>query len=448
MSLTTTWDQIQEEIRGKFDAESFRHWFGPIDMEERKDQIILWVPTLFHKDWLDNHFRDDIAGQASQLTGRSIAVKVSLRTEAGKAAAGREAARGLNRTAKRSPSSPSPAADFLNALYTFESFVVGPTNQYAHATCLAVAEAPARTYNPLFIYGDSGLGKTHLMHAIGHRALQLRPETKIIYCSAENFTNEFIHAIKDQRMDAFQKKYRRCDILLVDDVHFLANKDRSQEEFFHTFNELYESSRQLVISSDKPPKEIPMLEDRLRSRLGWGITTDLQPPDPETRLAILRKKAEESDIDIPQDCLEFIAQHFRSNIRDLEGALRRVHAMATFSNRRIDKKQTEEALRDLIQTRRATPLSVEQIQKTVADYFKVTPQELKGKRRTVDVTLPRQVAMFICRELTSLSLPVIGTEFGGRDHTTVLHSCKKIGHLVERDRHIQSMINEIKSSLR
>ncbi len=443
------WDAIQRELRTKIDDESFKGWFGVVEVEERKNTLILWVPSLFHKDWINQHYKDEIISSASHLNGEPVEVRILCKHEGvrQKQRIGPPIAVKPGRQAPKARPSVSPAADFLNPLYTFDSFIVGTSNQFAQAACQAVAEAPGRIYNPLFIYGGVGLGKTHLMQAIGHHVLRQNPETKVIYVSAEQFTNEFINSLKDSRMEIFQKKYRQCDLLLIDDIQFLSNKDRSREEFFHTFNDLYESNRQLVVSSDRTPQEIP-LEDRLRTRLSHGLVTDIQPPNIETRIAILRKKADDADILIPDECIEFIATKLRSSIRDLEGALMRVGAMATFTNRSINVALTQEALRDLMESHRDTRISVDQIQKAVSEYFKVMPQELKGKRRTSDVTLPRQVAMFICREITGLSLPVIGMEFGGRDHTTVLHSCKKIADLMERDRHIQAVVSEIKATLR
>lgn len=440
------WESIQDDLRTKIDGESYHAWFGQVEVEEQKNYLVIWVPTLFHKDWIDNHYKEGITSFAAKKYGGPVIVKVLCKSEGSKTKS-RQVIKG-GKFGKRLREPISPAADFLNPIYTFESFVVGASNQFANAASLAVADSPGRIYNPLFIYGGVGLGKTHLMQAIGHHVLRNHPETKAIYVSAEQFTNEFINALKDGRTDAFRRKYRSADLLLIDDIQFLANKERSQEEFFHTFNEIYESHRQIVISSDRPAGEIPTIEDRLKSRLTWGLITDIQPPNLETRIAILRKKADEADIEIPSECLEYIATRIRSNIRELEGALMRVSAMATFTNRTINMDITQEALRDLTESHRDTRITVEQIQKSVSEYFKVTTQELKGKRRSSDITLPRQVAMFLCREITGLSLPVIGTEFGGRDHTTVLHSCKKISGLLERDRSMQTILSDIKATLR
>ncbi|MBL4888731.1 MAG: chromosomal replication initiator protein DnaA [Candidatus Lindowbacteria bacterium] len=436
------WESIQEDLRGKIDKESFEAWFGKVDVEERKNNLIIWVPTLFHKDWIDNHYKEGIVTSATKFMGHTVKVKVMCQVDESNLK-GQKQTRRRGRRAKRIP----PEASFLNPLYTFDAFVVGESNQYANAACLAVAESLSRIYNPLFIYSRPGLGKTHLMQAIGHQVIQNNPETKVIFTNAENFTNEFINSIRDGRTDAFHKKYRSCDLLLVDDIQFLANKQKSQEEFFHTFNELYESSRQLVIASDRPPKDIPTIDERLKTRLEWGLLADIQPPELEHRVAILRKKADEADTEVPEECIEYIATKITTSIRELEGALLRVIARASFTKSEITLDQTQDALKDLTESHRDTRVSVDEIQKAVSEYFKVTTQELKGKRRSSDVTLPRQVAMFLCRQITGMSLPVIGSEFGGRDHTTVLHSCKKIGGLVESDRHMQDTLSEIKATL-
>lgn len=434
------WTAVLDDLKSKIDQEAYESWFGPVEAEERKNTLILWVPTLFHKDWLDNHYKEGISSVASQHVGGKIRVKVQCRVDSIKQKKTKPSAR------TRAESAASDSA-CLNPLYTFDSFVVGTSNQFAHAACLAVAESPSKTYNPLFIYGGVGLGKTHLMHAIGHFHLRNNPDANILYVRAEQFTNEYINSLKESRIASFQKKFRSAEVLLIDDIQFLANKERSQEEFFHTFNELYESDHQLVIASDRPPREIPTIQDRLRSRLEWGLITDVKAPNLETRIAILRKKAEDANLEIPANCLEYIASKVRSNIRELEGALMRVGAMASFTNQPITLGQTQDALRDLMETHRDARITVDQIQKAVSEFFKVSTQDLKGKRRSSDVTLPRQVAMFLCREITGLSLPVIGTEFGGRDHTTVLHSCKKITNLLERDRHLQNILQDIKTML-
>ncbi|NSW77027.1 MAG: chromosomal replication initiator protein DnaA [Candidatus Atribacteria bacterium] len=314
----------------------------------------------------------------------------------------------------------------LNPRYTFSSFVVGNSNKFAHAAAMAVAESPARSYNPLFIYGGVGLGKTHLMHAIGHHILEKNPSSRIVYASSEKFTNELINAIRDDKTEEFRQKYRNVDVLLIDDIQFLAGKERTQEEFFHTFNTLHEAFKQIVLTSDRPPKEIPTLEDRLRSRFEWGLIADIQPPDLETRIAILRKKAELEGVEVPEEVINFIANRIPSNIRELEGALVRIKAFCTLNRVSPNVEVTQEILKDILPRRENHKISILTIQRVVAEHFNLKPSLMRAKKRSKEVAYPRQVAMYLARELTDLSLPSIGEEFGGRDHTTVLHAYEKI----------------------
>ncbi len=314
----------------------------------------------------------------------------------------------------------------LNPRYTFSTFVVGNSNKFAHAAAMAVAESPARSYNPLFIYGGVGLGKTHLMHAIGHYVLARDPQLRIVYASSEKFTNELINAIRDDKTEDFRQKYRNVDVLLIDDIQFLAGKERTQEEFFHTFNTLHEAFKQIVLTSDRPPKEIPTLEDRLRSRFEWGLIADIQPPDLETRIAILRKKAEIEAVDIPDEVIYFIANHIPSNIRELEGALVRIKAFCTLNRVSPQLEVAQEILKDLLPRKENHKVSILTIQRVVAEHFNLKPSLMRAKKRSKEVAYPRQIAMYLARELTDLSLPSIGEEFGGRDHTTVLHACERI----------------------
>ena len=303
--------------------------------------------------------------------------------------------------------------------------MIGNSNRFAHAAALAVSEAPARAYNPLFIYGGVGLGKTHLMHAIGHHVINNTPSYRVMYLSSEKFTNEFINSIRDNKTEAFRNKYRTIDVLLIDDIQFLAGKERTQEEFFHTFNALHESNKQIIISSDRPPKEIPTLEDRLRSRFEWGLITDIQPPDLETRIAILRKKASSENISMDDDVILYIANNIVTNIRELEGAFIRVIAYSSLTKRKIDVPLAQETLQSIIAAyEKPKIITIEKIQKVTAEHFALRVDELKAKKRTKNVALPRQIAMYLARELTDSSLPKIGEEFGGRDHTTVMHAHK------------------------
>ncbi len=335
----------------------------------------------------------------------------------------------------------------LNPKYTFDTFVIGNSNRFAHAAALAVAEAPAKAYNPLFIYGGVGLGKTHLMHAIGHYILNQNSLQRVLYVSSEKFTNELINAIKDNKNEEFRSKYRNIDVLLVDDIQFIAGKERTEEEFFHTFNALYEANKQIIISSDKPPKEITSLEDRLRSRFEWGLTADMQAPDLETRIAILRKKAQLENLDVPNEIVVFIADKIASNIRELEGALNKVIAYSSLTQNEITLDIANEALKDILSANNTKVLNCATIQEVVARYFDIRPEDFKSKKRTRDIAYPRQIAMYLCRDLTDMSLPKIGEGFGGRDHTTVIHACEKINYELENNSETRRAVSEIKRNL-
>lgn len=343
-------------------------------------------------------------------------------------------------------SSPAPLSPFLNPRYTFETFVVGQGNRFAHAAAMAVSESPATAYNPFFLYGGVGLGKTHLMQAIGHKVTLANPKAKILYTTSEMFTNEVINAIRDDRTIQLRNKYRKIDILMIDDVQFIAGKERTQEEFFHTFNALYEANKQIVVSSDRPPKEITTLEERLRSRFEWGLTADIQPPDFETRVAILKKKAEISGTSISDEILSFIASKIASNIRKLEGALIRVVAYASLSNVEINIALVEHVIKDILLPQKdEINLSVDLIKKVTAEHFGIPIDDMNSKTRTKDIVIARQVAMFLTRDLTGLSLPKIGESFGGRDHTTVIHACEKIKRELKLNHTLFDAVKEIKT---
>ncbi|MEU4265925.1 chromosomal replication initiator protein DnaA [Streptomyces argenteolus] len=351
-----------------------------------------------------------------------------------------------------SPSAPGPGEPHarLNPKYLFDTFVIGASNRFAHAAAVAVAEAPAKAYNPLFIYGESGLGKTHLLHAIGHYARSLYPGTRVRYVSSEEFTNEFINSIRDGKGDTFRKRYRDVDILLVDDIQFLASKESTQEEFFHTFNTLHNANKQIVLSSDRPPKQLVTLEDRLRNRFEWGLTTDVQPPELETRIAILRKKAVQEQLNAPPEVLEFIASRISRNIRELEGALIRVTAFASLNRQPVDLGLTEIVLKDLIPGGEdsAPEITAPAIMAATADYFGLTVEDLCGSSRSRVLVTARQIAMYLCRELTDLSLPKIGAQFGGRDHTTVMHADRKIRALMAERRSIYNQVTELTNRIK
>jgi chromosomal replication initiator protein len=336
----------------------------------------------------------------------------------------------------------------LSPKYTFDTFVIGSGNRFAHAAAMAVAESPARAYNPLFIYGGVGLGKTHLLQAIGHHVIHGKGLHRVAYISSEKFTNELINAIRDDRTLEFRTRYRNVDVLLIDDIQFLAGKERTQEEFFHTFNTLHEASRQIIITSDRPPKDIPTLEDRLRSRFEWGLIADIQPPDLETRIAILRKKAELDGISVPDQVAEFIAQRIHSNIRELEGALVRVVAYSNLTRSPITVELASEILKELLPSAASKPVTIPSLQKIVAEHFDIRVEEMRAKRRTKGVAFPRQVAMYLARELTDASLPRIGDEFGGRDHTTVMHACERVKAAIAQDPQFAARLKKLVDALR
>ncbi len=399
--------------------------------------IIVGVPNEFARDWLQTRYAPDIRRALRSVTSRELNLKFVIPQS------GTSPPTCANSDAGAPPGAAVACHGQLNPRYTFESFVVGAQNRLAHAASLAVAEAPARSYNPLFIYGGVGLGKTHLMQAIAHYALQLRPDQQVVYVSAERFMNEMINSIRDDRMPEFKNRYRSIDLLLIDDIQFLAGKERTQEEFFYTFEALHGASRQIVISSDRPPKEIPTLEERLRTRFEWGLIADIQPPDFETRVAILRKKAQYENFPLPDEVLSFIASKINTNIRELEGALTRLTAYASLSGLSVDLHLAAEALRDLVSDARPRPVSVQAIQVVVAEHYGLRVDDLKAKRRTRAVAFPRQIAMYLCRELTDASLPRIGEDFGGRDHTTVMHAHEKIRSELEKDIDLQRTVHDL-----
>ncbi|ACX51178.1 chromosomal replication initiator protein DnaA [Ammonifex degensii KC4] len=431
--LQRCWKEILANLEKVVARHSFEHWLKPLRPVACANQTVyIAVPNHFSKDWLTQRYAPILKQAFSEALGMDLAVKFIL---------AEEEPLYINLEAKNNSAVITPPQ--LNPKYTFENFVVGNSNRFAHAAALAVAEAPARAYNPLFIYGGVGLGKTHLMHAIGHHILSRRPDLKVAYVTTEKFTNEMIDALQMNRTQQFREKYRNVDVLLIDDIQFLAGKERTQEEFFHTFNTLYEAARQIVISSDRPPKEIPTLEERLRSRFEWGLITDIQPPDFETRVAILRKKAQLENVTVPDETLLFIADRIQSNIRELEGAFIRVVAFAALTNSPITPETAATVLKDIFHAPRKKEVTVETIQEVVAKYYNLKPEDLRGKKRHRAVALPRQIAMYLARELTDLSLPKIGELFGGRDHTTVLHACEKISAALKEDLKLQGVVSEL-----
>jgi chromosomal replication initiator protein len=445
------WDQVLRHMKRTMSEPSFETWFGGskiIHYDEGKNLVTILCPNEFARNWLEQRYTTQIHNVLLDLTGQDYQLRFTTNPVVPNQTPVSAATTVEDSAGEDDEPFPAPVQSRLNPRYTFETFVIGASNRFAHAACLAVAEAPANAYNPLFIYGGVGLGKTHLMHAIGHYVLQHHPGAKVLYITSERFTNDFIHAIRDNTTRDFRNHYRSIDVLLIDDIQFLAKKEGIQEEFFHTFNTLHEGGKQIVISSDRPPKEIQTLEDRLRSRFEWGLLTDIQAPDLETRVAILQRKAKADGIHIPSDVHYYIATQFDSNIRELEGALIRVIAYSSLVNQDITVELAEQALKDMIRPDRARAITVAQIQKVVGDHFGLKVEELKAKRRTKNLVLPRQLAMYLARELTDLSLPKIGEEFGGRDHTTVLHACDRISQSLERDPELQMTVNRLAEAIR
>jgi chromosomal replication initiator protein len=425
------------------------------------DTALLAAPNEFTKDVLETRLRPMITTALSELLGREIRVAVTVEppTAQDAADAAAEDSDAVVEDTQPGMAWPPPSAGGsrshtrieparLNPKYTFETFVIGSGNRFAHAAAVAVAEAPAKAYNPLFIYGDSGLGKTHLLHAIGHYAQRLFQNARVRYVSSEEFTNDFINSLRDDKQSAFQRRYRDNDVLLVDDIQFLESKERTQEEFFHTFNTLHNANKQIVISSDRPPKQLSTLEDRLRTRFEWGLITDVQPPDLETRIAILRKKAAQERLNAPPDVLEFIASKIQSNIRELEGALIRVTAFASLNRQSVDLTLAEIVLKDLIADDDRPEITAATIIAATAEYFGITIDDLCGQSRSRVLVTARQIAMYLCRELTDLSLPKIGQTFGGRDHTTVMHADRKIRSLMAERRQIYNQVTELTNRIK
>jgi chromosomal replication initiator protein len=441
VSPAELWTDALRRIEGQLNKptlESFLKVMRPIGLQG--DTFVFAVPNRFAKDWVEQRLLGMIRGALRAAVGRTIEVRVTV--------AEAPVTPPEVRTKPAAPAPPrAPEGLHLSPKYTFETFVVGAGNRFAHAASLAVAESPARAYNPLFIYGGVGLGKTHLLQAIGHRVLGGPGVARVAYVSSEKFTNELINSIRDDKTLEFRQRYRSVDVLLIDDIQFLAGKERTQEEFFHTFNTLHEANHQIIISSDRPPKEIPTLEDRLRSRFEWGLIADIQPPDLETRIAILRKKAESEGIPIPDGVAEFIAQRIPTNIRELEGALVRVVAYATLTRSPASVDLAADVLRDLLPPTRARVVTIPSIQSTVAEFFGIRVEEMRAKRRTKGVAFPRQVAMFVAREMTDSSLPRIGEEFGGRDHTTVMHACQRVREALQRDAHLAASLKRLMDDL-
>ena len=457
MKEDQVWSQVQEELRFQLAKRTYDMWLKNTSVLSADNNTYrIGVPSKLAKDWLADRFSGLIQETLQAVTGTDVDIdfviaptghRPSVATvEIDMPGSSRENGHDSDEEEPFPDEPPIPISE-LNVRFKFSSFVVGHNSQFAHAAAKAVAEAPGDSYNPLFLYGGVGLGKTHLMHAIGHEVHGRFPRKRVVYLTSEQFTNEVISSIATARMGEFRHKYRTVDVLLIDDVQFLAGKDRTKEEFFHTFNALHEINKQIVISSDRPPKEIPTLEDRLRSRFEWGLIADIQSPDFETRLAILHSKLGDNSALVPEEVLSFIAHKVQRNIRELEGALTRVQAFAAVHQRQVDEEEAARLLADIIPAGTRKPINVERIQALVADYYNVTLDDMKGKRRDKHIVFPRQVAMFLVREETPSSLPAIGKAFGGRDHTTALHSIEKIANELKEDERLRYEVQAIRERL-
>jgi chromosomal replication initiator protein len=432
------WSEVSGRLRGALNETTYRTWFDRVQgLELSDDEFVLAVPNDFTRDWIEGHFIGLISAAVGDATGHERSIQLAVAETGSEQAEAPEAHRretiGIG----------------LNPKYTFDSFVIGSSNRFAHAAALAVAEAPAQAYNPLFIYGGTGLGKTHLLQAIAQYVSEHQSELSVRYVTSETFMNDFINALRDKRIEGFKQRYRTYDLLLIDDIQFFEHKERIQEEFFHTFNSIYEAGGQIVISSDRPPREISTLEERLRSRFEWGLITDIQPPDLETRIAILRKKVMADRIHIPDPkVLEFIAGRISSNIRELEGALTRVVAFSSLTGRPMTEDLAQDVLKDVFPQGEVQQVSIERIQELVSERFSLSLAELCGDKRSQNIVYPRQVAMYLSRELTDSSLPKIGKQFGGRDHTTVIHATSKIARMIREDRDVYNLVQELTARIK
>ena len=426
------WTELLARIETKVNRHSFNTWFSPtVFVEDTGDRVTVRVPSELCRNWLTRHYSGVITEATAEVQRSGVKVSFVIDAEVGTV---------TQRPTPKPAVAPAPAATTrgLNPRYTFDTFVVGSSNQFAHAAALAVGEAPSRSYNPLYLYGGVGLGKTHLMHAIGHYLLGQMPDLKLTYISSERFMNEMINAVRYDRTLDFRERYRKLDVLMVDDVQFLSGKEGTQTEFFHTFNSLYDAQKQIVISSDGPPHDIPALAERLRSRFEWGLIVDIQPPDLETKVAILKKKASAEAVPLPDDVALFIAGRNKSNVRELEGSLIRLIAYASLTARKIDLSLAQDVLRDTLGGDRA--VTIDTLQEFVARHYQMRVSELKSRNSSRAVALPRQVAMYLCKALTNASLPQIGKSFGGKHHTTVIHSIRTIENRRKNDRAFNDLI--------
>lgn len=442
MSLIEIWEKAQDSIKNQVGEASYETWFAGLSPKEKSPQtLLIEAPDEFFKNWLVDHYLTVIEKTLRQEANREVTVEFDVNSDEIEAAVARKVT-----TEVKTFSPQVSSGREVNNRFSFNNFVVGPSNRFAYAATLAVAESPSKAYNPLFIYGSVGLGKTHLMQAATVYIQKHHPHLKHCYISSEQFTNELINAIRHKTTIQFRQKYRNIDVLLIDDIQFIAGKESTQEEFFHTFNTLHDNRKQIIICSDRPPKEISNLEERLVSRFAWGLITDVQPPDFETRVAILRKKLELEPANVPNDVIFFIADQIKTNIRELEGALIRVVACSLLEDRSISLEMAKNVLKDMVKES-VKIVSVEMIQKNVSEFFNITIADLKSTRRQKHLVLPRQIAMHLTRKLTKHSLPEIGNAFGGKDHTTVMHSCKKIDSEINTDMELRRTIEQLTTGL-
>lgn len=441
------WPDLVNQFKEELTPEVYNAWFKPISMISATDNsVTIEVPNQLYQDWFNKNYYKRVKDSLEQKYQKPINISILV---SNKDVSVINTSTPERYNIQTSPRNSSVYKDLmLNPRYSFDNFIVGQSNRFAHAASIAVAQAPAKAYNPLFLYGGVGLGKTHLMQAIAHYVLDHNPSAKIFYVSCESFTNELINAIQNRTTLKFRSKFRGLDVLLIDDIHFLSGKDHAQEEFFHTFNTLYDAHKQIILSSDRPPKEIANLEEKLISRFEWGLVTDLQPPDFETRVAILRRKAEMSSVNVPDDVILYIAEKIKTNIRKLEGALLRVVSNTTLIGSELTAQHAEQILQDFIISEEATIVNIDTIQKVVAEYFDIRVADMKSTRRPKSIAFPRQIAMYLARTLTKFSLPEIGESFGGRDHSTVLHACRLIGGKLNSDFGVKKAISTIQQRLK
>jgi chromosomal replication initiator protein len=439
------WSEVADRLKEALNDTTYRTWFNQVaGGSVSTEAVVLTVPNDFTREWIEAHFVGLVQAAVREITGDERPVRLLVREPSDREELPTQTTNsGEVRVHARA------VYEGLNARYTFDSFVIGSSNRFAHAAALAVAEAPAQAYNPLFIYGGTGLGKTHLLQAVGQYVAEHSSALTVNYVTSETFMNDFINSLRDKRIEGFKQRYRSYDLLMIDDIQFLEGKERIQEEFFHTFNSLYEAGRQIVISSDRPPREISTLEERLRSRFEWGLITDIQPPDLETRIAILRKRVKTDGIHVPDpQVLTFIAGRVSTNIRELEGALTRVVAFSSLTGRLMTVELAQDVLRDVFPQGEPAEVSIERIQETVVERFGLSLDELCGEKRSQNIVYPRQVAMYLSRELTDSSLPKIGRQFGGRDHTTVIHATSKIARLIREDRSVYNLVQELTARIK